>query len=657
MCGIVGFWAPGFPEGEAAATLSNMEHALAHRGPDDHGIWFDGSAGVGFGHRRLAIVDLSPEGHQPMRSASGRYTLCYNGEVFNFGALMEELRARGHSFRGHSDTEVMLAAFEEWGLEASLKRFIGMFAFALWDAQERALHLVRDRLGIKPLYYGWQNGTLLFGSELKGLRAHPHFAAPVDPSALALFLRHGYIPAPHSIYVGIHKQEPGTIVTVAAPSQPYAARTKPFWAARGIIAEGLRAPFAGSDAEAIEALDAQLRDAVRLRMIADVPLGAFLSGGVDSSTVVALMQAQSSRPVKTFSIGFTEPEYNEAPHARAVAAHLGTEHTEMIVTPAEALDVIPRLPAIYDEPFADSSQIPTFLISQLTRRHVTVSLSGDGGDELFGGYHRYARTAQIWASLQRLPGPARPLLASAFRNTPDGLLNAGLAWMRPIFRRYGRDGRPSDKLHRLADLLAIDDPQRLYADSVSNILDPERLVPGALEPITALRDPGSWLRGADYTHAMMAADLVTYLPDDILVKVDRASMAVALEARVPLLDHRVVELAWRLPLHLKVRDGQAKWLLRRVLDRYVPATLIDRPKMGFGIPVYDWLRGPLLPWAEALLDPQRLAREGYLAPGAVRVLWDEHRSGARPRGPLLWSILMFQAWLEEQGLAQPVLAA
>ncbi len=651
MCGIVGFWEPGRVSEGATALLTAMECALAHRGPDDSDIWFEPGAGVGFGHRRLAIVELSPLGRQPMVSASGRYTICFNGEVFNFGALREQLQRLGHRFRGHSDTEVMLAAIEQWGLPAAVSRFVGMFAFALWDAQEQLLHLVRDRLGIKPLYYGLQQGAFLFGSELKGLRAHPAFDAAIDRDALALFLRLGYIPAPHTIHRDIFKQTPGTILTVCMVNGALEWAEQPYWSARTVAEAGMRAPLRLSDDEAIERLDAALRDAVRLRMIADVPLGAFLSGGVDSSTVVALMQAQSERPVRTFAIGFAEADYNEAPYARAVAHHLGTDHTELIVTPDEAMAVIPRLPTMYDEPFADSSQIPTFLVSQMTRRHVTVSLSGDGGDELFGGYGRYPQTLELWQRMRLLPPPARNASAAALRAAPAPLLNRGFGWLAPIFRRYGRFGagaQPADKLHTLADLLQSRSPLEAYHRSLSAWPQPGALALQSHEPATAFTDPAAWATLPALYPLMMYLDLVTYLPDDILVKVDRASMAVALEARVPLLDHRVVELAWRLPMDQKMRDGERKWILRRVLDRYVPRTLIERPKMGFALPVFAWLRGPLRPWAEALLDERRLAAEGYLNPAPVRAAWAAHVEQGRNRGAALWNVLMFQAWLEEQ---------
>jgi asparagine synthase (glutamine-hydrolysing) len=645
MCGITGFWGCGDGATELDTLADRMAAQLAHRGPDDHGTWSDPAAGFGLGFRRLAIVDRSPNGHQPMHSASGRYVLAYNGEVYNFAALRRDLLPRGHRFRGGSDTEVILAAIEEWGLREAVRRFVGMFAIALWDRHERRLHLVRDRLGIKPLYYGQCGDTLLFGSELKALRAHPRFAGAIDRNALALFLRLGYIPAPHSIFAGIRKQPPGTILTIADPADPL-PDPAPYWSARAVAEAGQAAPFRGDDDSAIERLDILLHEAVGLRMIADVPLGAFLSGGVDSSTVVALMQAQSDRPVKTFSIGFHEREYDEAAHAAAVARHLGTDHTELYVTPEEARAVIPALPTLYDEPFADPSQIPTFLVSQLARRDVTVSLSGDGGDELFGGYNRYFWGRAIWNRVGRIPPALRRLGARALTAVPPA------RWDRE-FRRFGpalparlRQRTPGDRLHKLADVLTMRSPEELYLGLVSAWKSPNALVLGGEEYPTAIRDRAQWAALPDFAQRMMFLDLITYLPDDILAKVDRASMGVSLEARVPLLDHRVVEFAATLPLHLKIRHGEGKWLLRQVLYRYVPPALIERPKMGFGVPIDAWLRGPLRAWADDLLADDRLRREGFLDPVPIREKWRAHLGGGRNWQYYLWNVLQFQAWLD-----------
>jgi asparagine synthase (glutamine-hydrolysing) len=625
-----------------------MADTMTFRGPDDSATWADGPAGVALGFRRLAIMDLSPAGRQPMRSASGRYVIVFNGEVYNAGELRADLEPLGHRFQGHSDTEVMLAAVEQWGLEAAVRRFVGMFAFALWDARERRLALVRDRLGIKPLYYGRAGDTLVFASEPKALRAHPDFRAEVDRGALALFLRYSYVPAPYSIYRGVRQLTPGCILTVGADDAEYLPPI-PFWSAREVAEEGVANPFAGTVAEAEERLDALLREAIKLRMIADVPLGAFLSGGIDSSTVVALMQAQSSQRVKTFSIGFRETAYDEAPHARAVAEHLGTDHTELYVTPEEARAVIPRLPEIYDEPFADSSQIPTFLVSRLTRERVTVSLSGDGGDELFGGYHRYFTANAIWGKVGWMPGWVRRGAGRGFRSVPAPVYDRWLGWLGPLTARFGRRGAVGDKVHKLAEVLETPAPETLYHRLVSHWKSPAELVIGGHEPPTVLTDPGRWPKFADFTRRMMYFDTVGYLPDDIFTKLDRASMAVSLEARVPLLDHRVVEFAWRLPLGMKVRGGRGKWLLRRVLDRYVPRELVERPKMGFGVPIDSWLRGPLCDWAEGLLGEGRLRREGFLDPAPIRARWAEHRAGLRNWSYYLWDVLMFQAWLERWG--------
>lgn len=642
MCGISGILdrtASASPE--ALTSLARaMSETLRHRGPDDDGVWVEAAAGVAFGFRRLAIIDLSSSGHQPMQSACGRYVIVFNGEVYNFLALRAELEPRGHRFRGHSDTEVMLAAISEWGLEHAVPRFVGMFAFALWDRTERTLHLVRDRLGIKPLYYGWIGSTFVFGSELKALRAHPGFRPEVDRNALALYLRHGYVPAPHSIYRGVFKLPPGTTLALRsdepAPPVPVA-----FWSALETAKRGLDEPFSGSADEALAELDRLLRDAVRLRMIADVPIGAFLSGGIDSSTVVALMQAQSPRPVRTFTIGVRDAGYDEAAHAREVAKHLGTEHTELYIEPGHALELVPRIPDWYDEPFSDSSQLPTFLVSQLTRGHVTVALSGDGGDELFAGYTRYAWANPLRLSLAIPLGMRRWLAARLEQISPariDGLFEVLPGRIRP--RMAG------DKTHKAASALRLADTEEIYRRLVSYWPDPESVTTGAVEPKGVLWDETIARALPNLIQRMQYLDLVTYLPDDILTKVDRASMAVGLEARVPLLDHRVVEFACRLPLGLKIRRGRKKWLLRQLLYRYVPRATVERPKMGFGIPIESWLRGPLREWAEALLAEQRLRQDGFFDPSPIREKWEEHLSGHRNWQYLIWDVLMFQAWRE-----------
>lgn len=655
MCGIAGIWDVGYRHGteSSAAILREMTRAIRYRGPDDEGYFQQAEAGVALGHRRLSIVDLSPAGHQPMLSAGGRYVIVFNGEVYNHMRLRPELQAAGASFRGHSDTEVMLAAIEHWGLEAALSRFIGMFAFALWDRETQTLTLVRDRLGIKPLYFGWVGSIFVFASELKAITAMPGFANPVNREALCLLLRHNYIPAPYSIYQHIHKLMPGMLLRVdkalaqlPTDAETLMARAQVFWSARAVAEAGADDQLKLSDADAVSELDRILRDAVALRMEADVPLGAFLSGGVDSSLVVALMQAQSARPVKTFSIGFHEAGYDEAQHAKAVARHLGTDHHELYVTAQDALDVVPRLPAMYGEPFSDSSQIPTFLVSQLARRHVTVSLSGDGGDELFAGYNRYFLGARLWRMINRLPAPLRRGLAAALQRAP-GFWARLIQFGMPLLPASLRVKHPADKIDKLAALLSTPSLDALYTDLVSHWQQPAALVLGTRgEPLTALSDPRRRASLTDAVERMMLCDQVSYLPDDILAKVDRASMAVSLEARVPLLDHRVVELAWRLPMHQKIRDGQGKWLLRQVLYPYVPQALIERPKQGFGVPIEHWLRGPLRDWAEALLDERRLREEGYFDPAPIRRLWSDHVAGRVNEHYRLWDVLMFQAWLD-----------
>lgn len=641
MCGIAGFWQSKAVDDHPHDLLTRMACTLAHRGPDDSGTFFDSASGLGFAFRRLAIIDLSPEGHQPMVSASGRYTIVFNGEFYNYEEIRQELGPQ--SWRGHSDTEVMLAAFERWGLVAALKRFVGMFAFALWDRHERRLHLVRDRLGIKPLYYGRMNGSFVFGSELKPLQQFPGFEGTIDRDVLALYMRHNYVPAPYSIYKDIYKLKPGHMLTLeSAEGQPVITS---YWSATEIAQQRLASREQGSDAEVILALEQKLVEAVRLRMIADVPLGAFLSGGIDSTTVVALMQAQSSRPVKTFSIGFHEDAYNEATHAKKIAAHLGTDHTELYVTPKEALDVIPLLPAMYDEPFADSSQIPTYLVSKLAREHVTVSLSGDGGDELFCGYLRYSRLRTVWNMLNRLPRSAALGLAKLIRVLPPHQLDRLIGAVPYLGQKL--QPSPGRRLHKLAAVLAMGGPDSMYLHMLSQWHEPSSVVLGSQEPDVvgqAIRNV-SWLPAVE--EIAMLTDLTNYLPDDILTKVDRASMAVSLEARVPLLDHRVVEFALGLPMHFKLRDRQQKWILKQVLYRYVPPKMVERPKMGFGVPIEHWLRGPLKEWAEALLSPERLRADGYFDVSAIRAKWEDHCSGKRNWDYLLWTVLVFQDWLTE----------
>lgn len=654
MCGIAGFLdsSRSSNRDEMTRRIARMNRSLAHRGPDGEGVWLDPGAGIALGHRRLSILDLSADGSQPMRSHCGRYVISFNGEIYNYRALREELGGAAPGFRGTSDTEVMLAAIAEWGLGPALEKFNGMFAFALWDAQERRLHLARDRAGEKPLYYGMFKGALVFASEVKALRAHPDFDAEIDRGSLALYLRHSYVPAPHTIYKGIYKLPAGAVLTADAGAWVL-PEPLPYWRLREVAERGIAAPFAGSGAEAESQLEGLLRDSVRLRMEADVPLGAFLSGGIDSSLVVALMQAQSSRRVRTFTIGFAESAYNEAKHAAGVAKHLGTDHTEIYITPSDAMSVIPRLASIYDEPFADSSQIPVVLVSQLARKHVTVSLSGDGGDELFGGYTRYLWAQDVWRKTNWAPGQVKKLAARAITQVPVERWNAVFALSNDWLPSRMRQRNAGEKLHKLADALHAGSPEEMYLALVSQWKRPESIVFGAREPATLLNGSGSWIGSGDFIQRMMYADTATYLPDDILVKMDRASMSVSLEARVPLLDHRLIEFAWSLPQPLKIRGGQGKWLLRQVLEKYVPKRLTERPKMGFGVPIGAWLRGPLREWAEDLLDERKLRSEGFFDPLPIREKWGEHLTGARNRQYDLWSILMFQSWLEESRKSQP----
>ena len=594
-----------------------MSDALVHRGPDDSGEWVDAEAGVAMGLRRLAILDLSPAGHQPMMSPSGRYIGTFNGEIYNFSDLRKELRVE---WRGHSDTEVMLAAFDAWGLDGAVNRFNGMFAIALWDRQQQWLHLVRDRMGVKPLYYGFAGKTLLYGSELKALRQHPDFEGKIDHGALQLYLRFMYVPAPYSIYEGISKLTPGTILTFDPATRQM--ETHVYWSAAETALRGMTHRYRGTEEDAARELEPLLRDAVRIRMIADVPLGVFLSGGIDSSVVTALMQAESASPVRSFSVGFTEAAYDEAPFAKAVARHLGTHHTELIVTQEDIAAVIPRLPAMYDEPFADSSQIPTHLVAALARKDVTAALSGDGGDELFGGYRRYFIGQRLLRGFSAVPSLLRP---------PAGAI---LGMM------------PDERVRKVGRVLRANDPDSLYFELVSHWKN--ITTNNGYQPQTPLLRRAGWPALRDPVERMMFFDQISYLPDDILAKVDRASMAVSLESREPLLDYRLIEFAWTLPLSMKVRGGKGKRVLRRVLSRYVPDALIDRPKMGFGIPLERWLRGRLRDWAETLLDESAIRAHGLLDPAPVRQKWQEHLAGTHDWKYHLWAVLMLQAWLQEE---------
>lgn len=651
MCGIAGAI---LLRSLDPSLIDRMTGCMRHRGPDDGGRWDDPDAGTGpraiLGHRRLAIVDLSPLGAQPMASVDGRWVMAFNGEVYNHLTVRAELDAAGLApeWRGHSDTETLVAAIAAWGLEATLARCVGMFALALWDRRERVLHLVRDRFGEKPLYYGWVGGDFLFGSELKAMRAHPGFANPVDRDALGAFAARTYVPAPRSIYRDIYKLEPGCILSVT----PDAARTAPgappaegrsggltltrYWSYRDVLAAGAADPIE-AEGDAIAALDGALGTAIAGQAMADVPVGAFLSGGIDSSAVVALYQRHSTTPVRTYSIGFEEAGYNEAEYAARVAAHFGTVHNERIVTVAETRDVIPRLPAMYDEPFADSSQIPTHLVCAFAREQVTVALSGDGGDELFAGYNRHFAAPRMWERLSLLPRPLRAAAGAPLSRLPAGVWNALPGQHPPHW------GAKIQKALRVAgSARSFDDVYASFLDEWSFQRSP---VLGAGGSAALDLDP---YPGAPDALRMMYCDATAYLPDDILVKVDRAAMAVSLETRVPFLDHRVAAVAARIPLSLKIKDGRGKHVLRELLYTHAPRALFERPKAGFAIPIGQWLRGALRPWAEELLAPARLAGEGYFDAAAVGARWRDHLSGRRDSTAALWAVLMFQAWLAEQ---------
>jgi asparagine synthase (glutamine-hydrolysing) len=626
-----------------------MASTIRHRGPDDGGTWVDADAGVALGHRRLAVIDLSAAGHQPMQSPSGRYVITYNGEIYNFKRLSKELVSVGHTFWGHSDTEVLLRAIEQWGLDVTLPKLNGMFAFAVWDRVERTLHLARDRIGEKPLYYGWCGSTFLFGSELKALRAHPDFRGEIDRDVLALYLRRNCVPGSHSIYRGITKLPPATSAALPASAGPgFELRPVPYWRLSEVVEHGAADPSRRSPVELVDELESLLLDAIKIRMQADVPLGAFLSGGIDSSTVVALMQAQSRRPVKSFTIGFEEAAYDESLDAARVARHLGTEHVALRVTAKEAQQVIPLLPRMFDEPFSDSSQIPTYLVSQMTREHVTVSLSGDGGDELFGGYNRYTWCSPIWQRIGPIPSPLRRGSAALLSTIPPSFWDTALRRMESVLPERFRIRNPGASMQKLTEVLPARNIEEMYQTLISHWKRPEEVVLGTREAGAVLTGTNGRADIHDPVALMMYLDTVTYLPDDILVKVDRATMATSLEARVPYLDHRVIESAWRLPMELKVSDGQGKGALRQVLYRHVPAALVERPKTGFGLPIDSWLRGPLREWAEDLLDEHHLSQEGFLDPAPIRRVWAEHLAGRHDWQHHLWDVLMFEAWIRDR---------
>lgn len=643
MCGISGFLniAKNKSKEELTNIIVPMTDMLYHRGPDSSGIWIEETWGLALGHRRLSVIDLSREGHQPMES--NRYVITYNGEVYNFNSIRKELENRGYRFKGHSDTEVILSSIEEWGILHAIEKFIGMFAFALWDKKEKKLYLVRDRIGEKPLYYGWIGNTFVFGSELKAIRRHPEFNSEVDKNVLNSFLRFNYIPTPYSIYKGIYKLNPGSILEISAHNKKEEAYY--YWNPVEQINKAKNQIFRGSEQDALCDLELLLKDTIKNQMISDVPLGAFLSGGIDSSTIVSIMQANSPLPIKTFTIGFHENAYDEAKYAKEVANYLGTDHTELYVTPEEAIAVIPNLPLLYDEPFADSSQIPTFLVASLTKKKVTVSLSGDGGDELFGGYNRYFWTEKLWNKIRWMPKGLRHVTSQTIKFIPPSTWDNLFSVIEPVLSNKLKQRLPGDKLHKLAEILNTKTPEDVYKRLVSTWKEPTEVVKeGSENHDHFYKSKEAKLNS--FIEKMMFTDLITYLPDDILVKVDRACMGVSLESRVPFLDHRVIEFAWQLPLEMKIKNGQGKWLLRQLLYKNVPKELIERPKMGFGVPIESWLRGPLKDWAESLLDEKKIIDEGYFNPEPIKRKWNEHLSGKRNWQYYLWSILMFQCWLE-----------
>lgn len=643
MCGIVGILTLGTAAYDLAARIATMSKSLTHRGPDSVGDWIDKSSGVGFGHRRLSVIDLSPAGAQPMISHDQRYVLTFNGEIYNNAALRRDLN--GIVWRGHSDTEVFLAAICAWGLVEALTRASGMFAFGLWDRHERRLTIARDRLGEKPLYYGRIGAEFVFASELKAICALPDMALEINPEAVSLMIRYGYVPTPYSIYKAIEKLPPGTLLQVSRKCN--VSGPQAWWSITSVIGRGLRTPAELSDLEATDRLEEILTSSVKSQMASDVPLGAMLSGGIDSSTIAALMQAHSARPVKTFSVGFTENLYDESKYAAKVAQYLHTDHTELIISPQEAMQAIPNLSEIYDEPFGDSSQIPTALICALTRRHVTVCLSGDGADEVFGGYNRYIMGAYYWNTFQPIPMTIKKAVAKFVLSISANTFNSILARMNPFLPKSIRLSNPGEMLHKLASIMDAPSADIVYRRLVSQC-DEKTKPTNTITPDAFLDDSRRWPQLPHFAERMMALDSLTYLPDDILVKVDRASMAASLETRAPYLNERVIEFAWKLPMHQKIRAGQGKWLLRQVLDRYVPKQFIDRPKQGFGIPLADWLRGPLRGWAEDLLSPSKLSSDGLLNSARVQTMWKAHLKGSNYQHAL-WNILMYQAWRSRWG--------
>jgi len=655
MCGIAGFLSDNF-EAPLKRCLEQMAGSLHHRGPDDQGEWSDDDLGLGLCHTRLSILDLSSAGHQPMISSSGRYIMVYNGEIYNHLSLRKELQKQhpDHQWRGTSDTETLLACIELWGMKQALQKTRGMFAIALWDSQEKQLYLARDRYGEKPLYYGWQNDSFLFGSELKALKKHPDFKGVINRDALNLFIKYSYIQAPYSIYEGIYKLEPGTYLCLKVKAykknKDQTLNSEVYWSLKETSHKSLSAPNLCDERSAINQLDDLLSNVIEEQMISDVPLGSFLSGGIDSSTITAIMQAQSNRPVETFTIGFNEQGYDEAKCAKAISKHLGTRHEEFYVSPQEALDVIPLLPKLYDEPFADISQIPTFLLAKLTKQRVTVALSGDAGDEILGGYNRYLWAGKIWALIKTLPAPLRKTLKKSFFSLSSSRSNDKLAKLLETLPEGMRFSLVKDKINKAMNSIDAMNKEEIFINVLKSSEETKDLVLGSKEPNFILNEKEHWPKFDEFEHQMMYLDSVTYLPNDILVKVDRAAMGVSLETRVPFLDPRVTEFAWGLPLNMKIRDGKGKWILTQLLTKYIPAELLNRPKMGFSVPLAEWLQGPLKLWADHLLSENRLKSEGFFNTEEIRKKWEEHTTGKRDWSKLLWNVLIFQSWLEEECL-------
>jgi asparagine synthase (glutamine-hydrolysing) len=641
MCGIAGFYSPqGTDRRELHAIGTAMHRAIAHRGPDSADTWQDPDYPLVLSHRRLAIIDLSADGAQPMASHSGRYVIVYNGEIYNYQDIEADLRAAGHTFKGRSDTEVMLTAIEQYGLNHTLQKINGMFVFALWDRQSKQIHFARDRFGKKPLYIGWAGQSLVFGSELKALHAHPDFTPELDRNVLSLYMRFGYVCAPHAIFKNVWQLLPGGRLSLDAQTmqagEDLSRRMELYWSLKQAVEDGRANPAGEDEGMIIDTFGDMLSRSVKQRMMADVPLGAFLSGGIDSSLITAIMQANSNRPVKTYSIGFDDAAYDESKAAAKIAAYIGTDHHEFHVTGRDALDVIPLLPDMYDEPFADASQIPTYLISKMARSHVTVALTGDGGDEILGGYDRHTKLPALWNKMAWMPPAVRRTMGALAMRVPQDMYDR----VRPAYPQFGR------RVHRMAQAMSAGDTRTLYTTLLQVWPEKDGVVPGAVMPDIPLDDESSWPRGLSLAEKMIYADLLSYRSNDLMVKADRASMAVALEARAPLMDYELCAYSWRLPHEIKVRGGQGKWLLRQLLERYVPREMFDRPKSGFSVPLHQWLRGPLKGWGDDLLSLDRLKRQGILNAELVAASWQNFQAGraGHANASDLWTALMFQSW-------------